>query len=310
MRTPDTPKLPPLDLLLAFEAAARHLSFTRAAAERFVTQSAISRQIRALEDALGVPLFQRQHRALALTAEGQRLFAACSSVIAQLRDVVAEIRAPARREVLSLTTTPGLASLWLIPRLPGFTKAHPGVDVRLDASFERRALAAEGFDIAIRYGRPGSSEGVPLFAEVTQPVCAPSLLAAGPPLATPADLAGHTLLQIDMSRDMAHNGGMPLEWAPWLQAVGLPDLVPASRLTFTGYGEVITAALAGQGVALGRRPLIDTLIASGQLVTPFADRAASPRGYLLVVEPAARHRPAVRALERWLLDEAAAALTP
>lgn len=306
MRNPEA-RLPPLDLLLAFEAAARHLSFTRAAAERFVTQSAISRQIRALEDALGVPLFQRQHRALALTPDGQRLFAACSSVIAQLRSVVAEIRAPAQREVLSLTTTPGLASLWLIPRLPRFTKAHPGVDVRLDASFERRALAAEGFDLAIRYGRPGSSDGVPLFPEVTQPVCSPALLAAGPPLAVPADLAAHTLLQVDMSRDATHGGGMPLEWAPWLQAVGLPELEPVSRLTFSGYGEVITAALAGQGVALGRRPLVDSLIAGGQLVTPFADRAASARGYLLVVEPTARHRPAVRALERWLLDEAAAA---
>ena len=301
MRSPDPARLPPLDLLLAFEAAARHLSFTRAAAERFVTQSAMSRQIRALEDELGVPLFQRGHRALTLTADGQRLFAACSAVIAQLRSVVAEIRAPARREVLSLTTTPGLASLWLIPRLPRFTRQHPGVDVRLDASFERRALAAEGFDIAIRYGRVGASDGAPLFAETMQPVCSPALLQGGPPLAVPADLALHTLLQVDMSRE----SGMPLEWAPWLQAVGLPELVPERMLTFSGYGEAIAAAVAGQGVALGRRPLIDALIDGGQLVTPFADRTASPRGYLLVVEPAARLRPAVRALERWLLDEAA-----
>jgi DNA-binding transcriptional LysR family regulator len=116
-------------------------------------------------------------------------------------------------------------------------------------------------------------------------------------------VARHTLLQVDMSRDH----GMPLEWAPWLQAVGLPDLQAAAVLTFSGYGEAIAAALAGQGVALGRRPLVDALIASGQLVTPFADRAASPRGYMLVVEPGARLRPAVRALERWLLDEAAGA---
>lgn len=302
MRTPDAAKLPPLDLLLSFEAAARHLSFTRAAAERFVTQSAMSRQIRALEDELGVPLFQRGHRALVLTADGQRLFAACSAVIAQLRGVVSEIRAPARREVLSLTTTPGLASLWLIPRLPQFTKAHPGVDVRLDASFERRHLAQEGFDVAIRYTAAGRGEGVPLFNETTQPVCSPRLLEQGPPLLRTTDLARHTLLMVDMSRDQ----GMPLEWAPWLQAVGLPDLVPAATLTFSGYGEAIAAALACQGVALGRRPLVDGLVASGQLVTPFADRASSARGYMLVVEPQARARPAVRALERWLLDQAAA----
>jgi LysR family transcriptional regulator, glycine cleavage system transcriptional activator len=306
MRAPDPAKLPPLDLLLAFEAAARHLSFTRAAAERFVTQSAMSRQIRALEDELGVPLFRRGHRALALTADGQRLLAACSTVIAQLRGVVAEIRAPSRREVLSLTTTPGLASLWLIPRLPRFTKQHPGVDVRLDASFERRALAAEGFDIAIRYGRVGIAEGTPLFAETMQPVCSPALRAAGPPLVVPADLARHTLLQVDLSRE----SGMPLEWAPWLQAVGLPELKAERSLTFSGYGEAIGAAVAGQGVALGRRPLVDALIDAGQLVTPFADRTASARGYLLVVEPAARQRPAVRALERWLLDEAAGPTRP
>lgn len=303
MRNPDPPRLPPLDLMVAFEAAARHLSFTRAAAERFVTQSAMSRQIAALEDALGVPLFQRRHRALVLTAEGQRLFATCSAVLAQLRATVAEIRAPARREVLSLTTTPGLASLWLIPRLPRFTRQHPGVDVRLDASFERRSLPAEGFDIAIRYGRVGATEGVALFAEAMQPVCSPALLQGGPPLRTPADLRLHTLLQMAMSPEP----GMPLEWAPWLQAMGLDDFEPAASLTFSGYGEAVAAAVAGQGVALGRRPLIDDLLKSGQLVAPFADRMASPRGYYLVVEASAQARPAVQALQRWLLDEAAAA---
>jgi DNA-binding transcriptional LysR family regulator len=302
MRSKDPQRLPPLDLLLAFEAAARHLSFTRAGAERFVTQSAISRQIRALEDALGVPLFQRGHRALTLTAAGQRLYGACSAMLAQLRSVVGELRTPARRQVLSLTTTPGLASLWLIPRLPQFTRQHTGVDVRLDASFEKRSLAAEGFDLAIRYASVGASEGVQLFAEAMQPVCSPVLLRGGPPLRQPGDLHRHTLLQI------ASPGtpGMPLEWAPWLQAVGLPDLEPAARLTFSGYGEAVAAALAGQGVALGRRPLVDALLASGQLVTPFADLTASPRAYFLVVEPSARQRPAVQALERWLLDEGGA----
>jgi DNA-binding transcriptional LysR family regulator len=150
-------RLPPLDLIAAFEAAARHLSFTRAGAERFVTQSAMSRQIRALEDDLGVALFRRRHRALSLTEAGLRLQATCQAVLAELRTTVAELRAPARREVLSLTTTPGFASLWLIPRLPAFTRAHPGIDVRLDASFDRRNLRGEGFDLAIRYGRADGS---------------------------------------------------------------------------------------------------------------------------------------------------------
>src|SRR5215212_1094441 len=149
-------RLPPLDLLASFEAAARHLSFTRAGEERFVTQSAISRQIRALEDELGVALFKRRHRALSLTEHGLKLHQTCTATLDQLRTTIAEIRAPSRREVLSLTTTPGLASLWLIPRLPQFTRVHPGIDVRLDASFEQRHLRHDGFDLAIRYGRVGA----------------------------------------------------------------------------------------------------------------------------------------------------------
>jgi len=297
----DPARLPPLDLLASFEAAARHLSFTRAGAERFVTQSAVSRQIRALEDDLGVALFHRHHRALALTDEGRRLHSTCVTMLAQLRTTLAELRAPTRREVLSLTTTPGLASLWLIPRLPAFTKANPGVDVRIDATFERRDLRAEDFDIAIRYARVGVTEGRPLFREAMQPVCSPKLLRNGPPLSKPDDLRLHTLLQLTPAKN---EPGMPLEWEPWLQAVGLSDLQPASVLSFSGYSEAITAALAGQGVALGRRPLIDALLRSRKLVTPFKDATASTRAYFLVVEPGSSTRPGVLALEQWLLEQA------
>jgi DNA-binding transcriptional LysR family regulator len=295
-------RLPPLDLLAAFEAAARHLSFTRAGAERFVTQSAISRQMRALEDELGVALFKRRHRALSLTEHGLKLQQTCSATLGQLRATIAEIRAPSRREVLSLTTTPGLASLWLIPRLPQFTRVHPGIDVRLDASFEQRDLQHDGFDLAIRYGRVGATEGRALFPEAMHPVCAPKLLRGGPPLKKPADLRFHTLLQVSGMGGT----GMPLEWDPWLQAVGLPDLQPASTLSFSGYGEAIAAALAGQGVAMGRRPLVDALLRRRQLVAPFKDATASSRAYFLVIDAAARARPAVRELEAWLLAEAAA----
>jgi LysR family transcriptional regulator, glycine cleavage system transcriptional activator len=294
-------RLPPLDLLAAFEACARHLSFTKAAAERFVTQSAMSRQMRALEEDLGTPLFRRQHRALALTEAGTRLFAVCTTVLAQLRATVRELRAPSQREVLALTTTPGLASFWLIPRLPSFTRAHPGIDVRLDASFERRQLAAEGFDLAIRYARAEKVAGQPLFGESVLPVCSPELLRQAP-LAQPQDLARHTLLQLEPSV----SGGMPIEWEPWLQAMGVPTLEPAARLSLSGYNEVVAAALAGQGVALGRRPLVDELLRQGRLVAPLATPLATPRSYILVVDPAARARPAVRALEGWLLEQAAA----
>jgi DNA-binding transcriptional LysR family regulator len=300
MRNTPPDRLPPLDLLASFEACARHLSFTKAAAERFITQSAMSRQMRALEDDLGAALFRRRHRALALTEAGARLFAVCTAVLAQLRATMRELRAPSQREVLSLTTTPGLASFWLIPRLPAFTRAHPGIDVRLDASFDLRQLAAEGFDLAIRYARPEKVAGQRLFGESVLPVCSPALLERLP-LRRPEDLARHTLLQLAPSV----TGGMPVEWEPWLQAIGLPTLEPATRLSMSGYNEVVAAALAGQGVALGRRPLIDALLREGKLVAPLPRTLVTPRSYLLVVDTAARARPAVRALEVWLLEQAA-----
>jgi len=293
-------RLPPLDLLASFEAAARLLSFTRAGEERFITQSAMSRQIQALEQELGVVLFRRRHRALALTEHGLKLQATCAAVLAQLRSTVAEIRAPARREVLSLTTTPGLAALWLIPRLPAFTREHPGIDVRLDASFEMRDLRGEGFDLAIRYARVGASEGTPMFAEAMLPVCSPKLLRAGPPLKRPHDLREHTLLQVSMGT------GMPPEWEPWLASMGLADLQPAATLSFTSYSEAVAAALAGQGVAMGRRPLVDELLRAGKLKAPFKGAAQTMRAYFVMVDPQARVRPAVRALEEWLLAQARA----
>jgi DNA-binding transcriptional LysR family regulator len=298
----DSDRLPPLDLLLAFEAAARHLSFTRAAAERFVTQSAVSRQIRALEDDLGVALFARQHRALVLTPAGEKLLLACQNMLAQMRRTVAGIRAPAAREVLAITTTPSFASLWLIPRLRGFTQANPAVDVRLDASYDMRDLRQDGFDLAVRYQRASADAGEPLFSESVLPVCAPALLGAkSSPLKTPTDLHAHTLLQIEG----VPSAGMPAEWESWLSAQGLPELQPRSMVTFSSYNEVIAAALEGQGVALGRRPLIDGLLRQRKLVTLFGTPKQTAKGYFVVVDPPARARPAVRAMESWLRAEAA-----
>lgn len=298
----DPERLPPLDLMLTFEAAARHLSFTRAATERFVTQSAVSRQIRALEDDLGVALFARQHRALSLTPAGEKLLLACQAMLAQMRRTVATLRAPTAREVLALSTTPSFASLWLIPRLRAFTQDNPGVDVRLDASYDVRDLRADGFDLAVRYQRADTKDGERLFSESMLPVCAPGLLRAKhPPLKTPADLHAHTLLQIEgMS-----GTGMPMEWQSWLQSNGLPDLEPRSVLTFSSYNEVVTAAIEGQGVALGRRPLIDALLRQRRLVPPFGDAKQTAKAYFVITDAAARLRPAVRAFEQWLRAEAA-----
>lgn len=297
----DSQRLPPLDRLAAFDAAARHLSFTKAAAERFLTQSAISRQIAALEEELGTPLFRRRHRALDLTDDGRRLAAAVATALIGVREAVAAIRAPRRREVLSLTTTPGLASLWLIPRLQGFVVAHPGIDVRIDASYDARPLAAEGFDIAIRYGGRGKTPGVPLFEETVQPVCAPGLLTRpGLALEVPADLNRHTLLQMTMQPGST----MPIDWEVWLQAVGAAAVEPAATLTFSTYDAAVAAAIAGQGVVLGRQPLIDRLLQQGALVAPFQHAIEPARGYFIIVEPSARHKPAVQALADWLHQQA------
>jgi len=298
----DPERLPPLDLLLTFEAAARQLSFTRAAGERFVTQSAVSRQIRALEDDLGVALFARQHRALALTPAGEKLMLACQAMLAQMRRTVGQIRTPSAREVLALSTTPSFASLWLIPRLRSFTQDHPGVDVRLDASYDVRDLRADGLDLAVRYQRATSTDGERLFGESMLPVCAPALVRdRRSPLKSPADLHAHTLLQMGQ----LGGAGMPLEWESWLQSQGLPDLQPRTTLTFTSYNEVVAAAIEGQGVALGRRPLIDALLRQKKLVAPFGAARQTAKAYFVVTDPAAVARPSVRALLNWLRMEAA-----
>lgn len=297
-------RLPPLDLLAAFEAVARRGSVTAAAGERFITQSAMSRQIQALEAALGTPVFERRHRALVLTAAGQRLLVATNAALAQLAEAVSAIRAPQPPAPLALTTTPSFAALWLIPRLAGFTREHPGVDVRLDASFAQRDLQRDGFDLAVRYMPLAGATGERLFGEVLVPVCSPALLRRKMhPLATPADLAHHTLLQV------SDPGGasMPLEWEPWLRQLGQPQLQPHSRLTLNSYNEAIAAAVAGHGVALGRRPLVDALLKKRQLVVPFGEATDTARAYFLLLAPGAAQRPDALALAAWLRAQAAAA---
>ena len=299
-----TDRLPPLELLPTFEAAARHLSFTKAAAECFVTQSAVSRQVKALEENLGVALFRRRHRAIELTEEGRRLRDTVRAALDGLRTTVANIRTTERREVLALTTTPGFASLWLIPRLASFVRDHPGIDVRIDATLNRRDLEGDGFDMAVRYAAASATDGTRLFAETVRPVCAPALARdRAHPLKTPADLRHHTLLQVEIPRGIE----IQSEWEPWAQAVGLGSLDAAHSLTFSNYDTAIAAAVAGQGVALGRQPLIDALLKRRALVAPLKDQVASARAYFLIVEPRASRRAAVRAFADWLIEQARSA---
>lgn len=296
-------RLPALDLLVGFEAAARHLSFTKAGEELFLTQSAVSRQIKDLEAQLGVALFERRHRALALTEAGQQFYAAAAQVIATMRGATERLRAQAgRRRPLSVTTTHSFAALWLIPRLAGFTRGHAGVDVRITAETRVQDLEREGLDVAIRHG-PAALAGpnaVRLFGERVFPVCSPRLRKKLP-LDRPADLAHHVLLQYD-DPDARHPW---LHWKTWLEVEGIADLRPAGTLAFSGYEQIIPAAIAGHGVALGRSPLVQGLLDEGELVAPFRSSADPARAYFAIVSAEAAGRPEVAEFIAWLQKAAA-----
>jgi LysR family glycine cleavage system transcriptional activator len=300
-------RLPSLDLLKGFEAAARLLSFTRAGAELHLTQSAVSRQIRELEEQLGAALFERRHRALALTEAGRQLYSAAAQVLATMREATGRLRAAREQRVLSVTTSGTFASMWLVPRLAGFTRDNPGVDVRVSASTRMEDLERAGFDLALRYCAPeGAGAGaLRLFGERMFPVCSPKLLQdkrgdARRTLARPADLGKHVLLHIDDPE-----GAWPwMAWRTWLEVAGVADLRPAGNLRFTNYSEVVQAAIAAQGVALGRSPLVREAMRAGKLVAPFGLAGDSSRVYYLVMARNSAERPEVRRFAEWVKREA------
>jgi len=299
------PRLPSLDLLRGFEAAARLLSFTRAGEELHLTQSAVSRQIQELEQQLGIALFQRRHRALALTEAGREYYAAAAQAIATMREATDRLRAQRGKRTLSVTSTHSFASLWLIPRLAGFTRTHADIDVRISAETRVQDLARDGLDVAIRHG-PATLCGpnaLRLFGERVFPVCSPALLKRSKrPLKQPADLRHHVLLHYDDPE-----GRHPwLHWKTWLEVAGLADLRPAGRLSFSGYEQIIPAAVAGHGIALGRTPLVRDLIAAKELVVPFERSADPARAYFVIVAPGAAARSEVGAFVAWLRETAAA----
>jgi DNA-binding transcriptional LysR family regulator len=297
------PRLPSLDLLKGFEAAARLLSFTRAGEELHLSQSAVSRQIQDLETQLGVGLFLRRHRALALTEDGQALYAASAQVLATMRSVTDRLRAGRGRQTLAVTTTQSFASLWLIPRLAGFTRTHADLDVRISAETRVLDLERDGLDLAIRHG-PASLVGanaVKLFGERVFPVCSPKLMKDPKrPLREPADLRHQVLLQYD-DPDGRHPW---LHWKTWLEIERLTDLRPAGSLVFSGYEQIIPAAIAGHGVALGRSPLVREAISSGELVAPFKRSADPARAYFAIVSKNSAARPEVADFVNWLKEEA------
>ena len=324
------PRLPPLDALRGLEAAGRLLSFTQAAGELSITQSAISRQIKTLEATIGVPLFARFNRRLALTPAGERLYVTASRALADLGATIDELRGPQTR-VVTVTTPLSLATLWLVPRLAAFRALHPDIDVRIAANDNIISLERERIDCAIRFCEPDAAprEAQALMREEAFPVVSPALLNdPARPLKTPADLAHHVLLRYDDARKRVPS----LDWGNWLALWNIPGLKPAGSVTFSHYDQAISAAVEGEGVAIGRTAHVKRLIKLGKLVPLFTQRRATrltqrpedetkaaakgvatlavsrmavPRQHFLIVARGSRHRAEVLAFAAWVMDEAA-----
>ena len=298
-------ELPSLDLLKGFEAAARNLSFTKAAAELYVTQSAISRQIQTLEEQLGVALFRRNHRELRLTEEGQTLYKTAGEVRRLLRDVAGRLARPAG--MLTVTTTVSFAALWLVPRLNDFRRLHPAIDMRLAATNRIQDLEREGFDLAIRYCTPkaAGSGAVRLFGELVFPICSRSVL-AGRKLKAPQDLSGHVLLHYD---DPERRYPW-LSWDVWFELTQTQGVKPAGTLRFSHYDQLLQAVIEGQGIALGRSRFVSKWVKQGKLILPFGKRymwsPADSRAFYIVLPPRSVARPEVVEFSRWLQQQAQA----
>lgn len=291
-------RLPPLNALRAYEAAARHLSFTKAAEELFVSQAAISHQVKALEDHLGTRLFRRLNRALLLTEAGQAYLPPVSQALELIHEATARVVRGEDRGPLTVSALPSFAARWLVPRLGRFLVAHPEIDVHIAPSHTLVDFTRDEVDVAIRYGR-GNYPGLRadrLLDEEIFPVCSPGLAQGRHALRKPVDLRHHTLL---------HDDG-PDDWQAWLNAAGVSGVDATRGPVFTDASMVIQAAVAGQGVALARGALASGDLAAGTLVRPFRLSLPAENAYWVVCPPAAAMRPKIAAFREWLLREAAA----
>ena len=296
-------RLPPLNALRTFEAAARHLSFTRAAEELNVTQAAVSHQMKGLEDWLGLPLFQRLNRRLVLTPEGQQYLISVRVAFDELDAGTQRLLDGDRQVGLTVSVIPSFAARWLVPRLGRFRKAHPRIDLRLAATLQTVDFARDNVDMSIRYGsgRYPDLHTTFLMQEEYFPVCSPTLLDGEHPLRGPADLAHHTLLHDE------HWPGEPNpEWRDWLRAAAVAGVRWDRGPVFQDASMMIQAAIAGQGVALGRTPLVADDLAAGRLVKPFGLALPAGYAYWIVCPKRAADKPKIQAFRDWLLIEAAA----
>ncbi|MCS3729006.1 LysR family glycine cleavage system transcriptional activator [Bradyrhizobium betae] len=288
--------MPSLNGLRAFEAAARHLSFTLAASELNVTQTAISHQIRRLEEELGIRLFIRQNRALALTPEARDYLPGVRAAFNDLRLATDRLLRKDDDKVLTVSTLASLAAKWLLPRLTDFQEQHPGIDVRITTSTSLVDFQRDNVDAAIRYGR-GQWPGLRadwLMADELFPVCSPSLLRGDKPLRKPEDLRGYPLLHTSNANSD--------DWRLWLTAAGLPvDIARQPGITFDMIFMTIQAAIDGIGVAMGRTSYVQDDIAKGRLVVPFKIALPADAGFYLVAPEGRREAPKLSAFRAWMI---------
>lgn len=280
-------RLPPLNFVKVFESSARHLNLHRAAEELGVTPGAVSQQIRALEANLGVPLFERLHKKLRLTAAGQQLFATSSQVLQMLQETVD--RLPSPRQMVRITAAPTLCTRWLVPRLSNFYERHPNVGVLIDASIQYINLADEPFDVAVRHGRNGLQGGQHklMFADEVVAVCAPSI---------------STLISNDMSNAKLLCFAAHDHWQCWFNAKGLTGQNNLDRVSFSHLMLALDAAIAGQGVALAPLQLVEHDLRQARLVRVHGDPVTTGFSYYIVARTQSRH---VEAFTDWIVEEAA-----
>lgn len=298
-----TRRLPPLNGLRAFEAAARSLSFTKAAEELNVTPAAVSQQVKSLEEYFGVALFKRLTRALMLTNSGQLVLPVLQEGFDKLAEADHILRNRRDDRILTVSVAPSFGAKWLVPRLERFRRAYPDYDIRIDATDARADFKRDNVDIAMRYGL-GEYPGLVsecLLTEVAVPVCSPRLLEGEHPLRTPEDLRHHTLLHIQwkMESDAAPN------WRMWLKAAGLDDIDPDRGPQFSLESMAIQAAMDGQGVSLISSALVEEDIAAGRLIRPFPEEVIQKTKfcYFLVYPEAHLQYPKVAAFRDWVQTE-------
>lgn len=290
-----TYRLPPLNALRAFEAAARHLSFKEAGRELFVTRGAVSQQVKALEAELGVRLFHRMTRQIALSEEGQALLPKVRQAFQLISSATEALRPEQRDTNLTISTFPSFAAKWLVPRLGSFTERHPKIDVRISATHEVVEFGRNAVDLAIRHGQspsPGLHNDLLIHADIF-PVCSPKLLDQGPPLREPADLRHHHLI---------HNRRAE-EWNLWLQAHDVEGIDLTHGTRFSEDFLVLEAAINGQGIAISRDPLADADLASGRLIRPFLQATPNLFSYYLVCPPERANLPKIALFREWIVEE-------